>query len=314
MVYRTLVISGPKRSGTTLLNRLFDSHPDLVDLNDEAFFWEHAARYDRMGRPELFLDVFKKFDSDSLVEGFIERDLLPWIEGRYRQQAVAKEMEMDLGFDTGKFRQGLASLPDCNSLSEIWDALVAAYAGACARDYSDCADVLIKAADYGLSIIGARGHLAVARHVFILRNPFYALDSLKKSRGIRGQKVLNPFNFAEAVRDYAFFWDNRDEILKEDAILIRYEDLLQSPRETMQNVAAHLGIAFHETLLEPTLQGGDWPGLSSFNETRSIDAGMLDREIKELDRTEIEFIERHLAGLLDAHGYTSREQRPKGAV
>lgn len=310
MGYRTFIVSGPKRSGTTLMNRLFDSHPELVDMNDEAFFWEHAARYAAAGRSELFLDLFLNFEDERLIEGFIERDLLPWIEGKYRQQAVAREMEMDLDFDGEAFRRGLKGLKDCKNLSQVWDVLVSAYALGCARDYSDCTDVLIKSADYGLSILGAREFLQGSRHVFILRNPFYALDSLKKSRSLRGSKVLNPFNFAEAVRDYAFFWDNRDEILREDTLLIRYEDLLENSGSVMRTVAGHLQVKFNETLLTPTIMGGGWPGLSSFKETRGIDASILDRELKTLDETETAYIERHLSGLLEEYGYQKHTQRP----
>ena len=37
-IEKTIVVTGPKRSGTTLLNRLFDNHPDLIDVIDESFF------------------------------------------------------------------------------------------------------------------------------------------------------------------------------------------------------------------------------------------------------------------------------------
>ena len=34
-IEKTIVVTGPKRSGTTLLNRLFDNHPALIDAIDE---------------------------------------------------------------------------------------------------------------------------------------------------------------------------------------------------------------------------------------------------------------------------------------
>lgn len=306
----TFIVSGPKRSGTSLLNRLFDSQPGLVDMSDEAFFWEHAYRYDEAGHADLFLDLFKAYTPAALTEGFIDRDLLPWIEGRYRQAASFREFELDLGFDTGGFTRRLELLKNCTGLQEIWHALVDAYAESSAKDYSVADKVLMKTADYGMSILSARRFLDRARFVFILRNPYFALDSLKKSREMRGEKILHPFNFGEALRDYIFFWENRKEILGADTILILYEDLLTRSREVMEKVASHLGVAFSENLLAPTLAGRPWPGHSSFRETRNIEASVLDRPLQVLRSEEIALIRSHLSDLSETYGYGPERQCP----
>lgn len=306
----TCIVSGPKRSGTTLLNRLFDSQPGVIDLNDEAFFWEHAYKYDVAGRRDLFLDIFRDFTPEELVAGCIDRDIMPWIGGRYKQTASAMEFEMDLDFDTARFTAGLSGLRSCANIAEVWEILVAAYADASGRDYAGCHHCLIKGADYGMSILGGRGSLAGSRNVVILRNPFYALDSLKKSRQMRQEKVLNPFNFGEAVRDYAFLWDNWAGIVQEDTHLVLYEDLVRDPRPVMEGLAAHLGVPFTENLLVPTLQGGEWPGLSSFSATKGIDAAILERPLKVLSAHEVEYVQRGLKDLLGHFGYGPGSQAP----
>lgn len=310
MQLTTVIVSGPKRSGTTLLNRLFDSQPGIIDFNDEGFFWEHVYRYDLVGHGELFLDLFRSFTPARLTEGFIDRDILPWIEGRYSQRAVAVEFDVPLAFNTAVFKGSLGPLAACESIEEVWETLVAAYVAGSARMYKGCGSCLIKTGDYGMSIMAGRKHLKNARFIFIMRNPFFALDSLKKSREIRKEKVLNPFNFGEAVRDYAFLWDNWANIAREDTVLVLYEDLLRKPREVMGRVAEHLGIPFTDNLLEPTLQGELWPGLSSFAETKGIDASILDRPLKVLAGHEVAYVRRHLKGLLDHFGYTPESQVP----
>ncbi len=310
---KTCIISGPKRSGTTLLNRLFDSQPGLIDMIDEAFFWEHVYRYDIAGRIEMFLDLLRSYDPPALTEGFIERDLLPWIEGRYRQAGAFREFEVDLGFNTETFTGQLDALRGCVRVQDVWHVLVAAYAAASAGDYSGADKVLIKSADYGMSVLSGRRFLDRARFVFILRNPYYALDSLKKSRQIRGHKLLNPFNFGDALRDYAFFWDHRDEILGKDTILITYENLVARPREVIREVAAFWEIPFTENLLVPTLAAKSWPGLSSFKETREIEGDILDRHLQVLSPQEIELVRKHLADLLESYGYEPERQLPAGS-
>jgi hypothetical protein len=192
--------------------------------------------------------------------------------------------------------------------------LVDAYAEASGNDYSGADKVLIKTADYGMSILAGRRFLDRARFVFILRNPYYAIDSLKKSRLMRGCKVLNPFNFGEVLRDYAFFWKNHGEILADDTLLILYEALVMKPREVMESVAAHLGISFAENLLVPTLAGKSWSGLSSFQETRQIDAGVLQRPLQVLTQEEITLVRRHLANLMESYGYQPEKQIPAATL
>lgn len=301
---KNIIISGPKRSGTTLINRLFDSHPGVIDLVDEAFFWEHVYDYKKNNLEALFIDIFQRFDSHSLVEGMSDRAILPWLDGIYRQtDGVPYKQVVDTGFKTDVFIKELQGLKDCESISRIWECLVNAYAEASSRDYSDCDTALIKSADYGKSILSAVDSLNNCRCVYIMRNPYYAIDSLKKARELRGAKILHPFNMAEAIRDYCFFWDNREAILSEKTKLIRFEDLLVKPAEIMENVAGHLGIAYTDNLIMPTLANGDWVGLSSFTRTKGIDPSILKRGIKVLSRTEIDFIKTHLKSQLEYFDY-----------
>ncbi len=310
MELTTFIISGFKRAGTTLLNRLFDSEPGIIDYNDEAYFWEHVYRYDEAGRIDLFVDLFRSFSADELIQGFIDRDILPWIEGRYVRQAVVNEYELDLGLDQERFRAGLAGLAGCETVQDIWTVLTRAYADAMDTDYSGCTRTMIKSADFGLGILSSRKYLDRVRHLFLVRNPFYTLDSLKKSRMRRQQKILHPFNFAEAVRDLTFFWQNRERILGPDTYCIQYERLVSKPREVMEEVAAHLGIPFTENLLRPTMLGKDWEGYSSFSLASGIDASMLDRPLKMLEPHEVRFVGRHLAEMLEHYGYVPGQQRP----
>ncbi len=42
---KTIIATGPKRSGGTLITRLFDSQPGIMNFIDEAFFWEQVYNY-----------------------------------------------------------------------------------------------------------------------------------------------------------------------------------------------------------------------------------------------------------------------------
>lgn len=307
---KTIIVSGPKRSGTTMLNRLFDSQPGIIDLIDEAFFWEHVYKYSKIQKQDIFIDIFKTFSSAALRQGIIDRDIMPWIGGTYRQAAVKVPFEMDLGFNTSIFEQQLSEIAKSSQIKEIWFALVNAYARAAKPDYSEAKCAFIKSADYGVSIVSANMHLDDLRSIIIIRNPFYAIDSLKKSRGMRKEKELNPFNLGEVILDYIFLWNHLEDILKKKTILVQYENLLQDPSGFMNKIANHVEIEFSENLLNPTLQGLDWCGLSSFSKTNGIDRSVLDRSITALNEEEITFIENSLKEMLNHFNYTSTKQMP----
>ena len=305
---RTIVLSGPSRSGKTLINRLFDSHPEVINIYDEAYFWEHVYNYKEKGLESVLLDMFRRFNPDELVEGFKDRDILPWVDGKYYQGAIAQKQEQDLDFDSEVFLKGLEQLPTCTSISEVWACLVIVYAQASGREFSDEKAAFIQAADHGKSILGARSTLGPCKCIYIMRNPFYAIDSQKRSRQIGNWRVLHPFNMGETIRDYWFFWNNRRTILDEDTLLVRYEDLVTDPEPVMRSVADHVGVTFTDTLLDPTLQGGSWSGLSAFTKTAGIDPSIARRDIQVLTERELGFIAEHLGEMLEHFGYSLQRQ------
>ena len=109
----TIIISGPKRSGTTLLNRLFDSHPNLLTFLDEAYFWEHVYDYDEKDQINLLITIFNSFDGHKIYESLSNRDLLPWINGLYTQRGTAVQFSKSIDFDVNSLISDLDELKYC---------------------------------------------------------------------------------------------------------------------------------------------------------------------------------------------------------
>lgn len=302
-VDKTIVVSSPKRSGGTLLNNLFDSHPGIVSFADEAFFWEHVYNYQENGMESLFVDLFRSFDPESLEAAMIDRDILPWLDGIFRGMQNNKKFEIDLGFNRKAFLQGLQGFRSCSSISDIWDCLVKAYADASSIDYSRCRTGFMFGGDWGRSMLATKDTLKNCRCIFIMRNPYFALESLKKSRLNWQRKFLHPINFAEVINFYYFFWNNRLEILDERTILIRFEDLVADPVKTMKIVAKHVGVEYTDNLITPTLLGKPYRGESSFVSKEGIDVSAICRKLEILNETEIGIIGEHLKPILKYFDY-----------
>jgi len=299
-VEKTIVVSAPKRSGGTLLTNLFDSHPGIIDFIDEAFFWEHVYNYQERGEESLFVDAFKSFGPEALEASIIDRGLLPWIDGTFR---AVNNFKLDLGFKRSVFLSTLNDLQYCSTISEIWDCLIRAYASASSVDYRTARTAFVFGGDYGRGMLATKTALKNCKCIFIIRNPYFALESLKKSRLIRNEKVLHPINFAQAIRHYSFFWNRRSEILDKRTILLRFEDLVTEPQKTMKIVARHVGVEYTDNLVTPTLRGNPWRGDSSFGPLKGIDKSVINRKIEVLNEREKEFIHLHLKPILEHFDY-----------
>lgn len=307
---KTCIISGPKRSGTTLLNRMFDSHPELMVFHQEGYFWEHVYNYDIKNQMNLLLDIFTCPDRNEIFESILDRRLLPCANGVYDQRYTAVEISKELKFNLKKFKRGLEQLKGCKRIQDIWSAFVETYSKSYNYDLMTIKASLIKCADYGKTILAAQKYLPNVKSIFIIRNPFYAIESLKVSRQMRKEKSLHPINFAEVISDYLFFWCNRSDIFKPGTLLVYYEELVTNPRNVTKRMADHLEISFKDILLVPTLAKESWAGLSSFMVTSGIDPRVLDRKLEQLNEFEIEIIKKHLFPLLQKYRYDISSQLP----
>jgi len=313
---KTIITTGPKRSGGSLITRLFDSQPGIINFIDEAFFWEHVYNYQEKGQESLFIDTFKYHDISELMESFADRQILPWINGILRK-ITPEKYDLDLNFRKDVFLDELVNLNKCSSISEIWDCLVKAYANAMPTDYSGCDIAYMFIGDRGKSILSTKASLGNSRCIFVMRNPYKALESLKTERMLgrnslinKRKKALHPINFAQVINDYYFFWNNRSKILDKRTILIRFEDLVTDSRKTMKAVADHVGIEFTDNLLKPTLLGDPFKHGSSFGFLDGIDKSVLHRKAKVLSKIEVEIIRDHLKPILEYFDYTASEVAP----
>ena len=89
-----------------------------------------------------------------------------------------------------------------------------------------------------------------AKFIFLMRNPIAVLSSVLKTwcgnilqnlvnRPVHTDLIKGPYYLLEGIKR-----------LKEDAIVVHYEKLVQNPKEVMQHVCNRIGIQFNENMLE----------------------------------------------------------------
>jgi hypothetical protein len=292
------VISGAPRSGTSLLYNLFDNHPDVTWLVSEGFFFENL--YDvGVGNATLFLAAARR-PLDELIAGLRAKDLIPPLhKPSYLQtEALGTTTPFSLTWDWNedRFRRVLAEeLPRARDISSLWRALSMACAegiGQMLRQFT-----AIKSPDYCKSTSAAAATIAEARGVAILRDPFGTLDSLKRSRELRNEKLLTWPLLAASVAEMKAMLERIRSAPKDRLYCLRYEDLVATPERTMRDLAAWLGLDFRPSLLEPTMFGQTWPGFSSFDgKTEGVSAEPAHRRVRALTADDQSMIRDHLQG------------------
>jgi hypothetical protein len=97
---------------------------------------------------------------------------------------------------------------------------------------------------------------------------------------------------------------NRERFGPERYRLVRYEDLVQAPLETMKAMLAFIDIEWHDTLTAPTRAGEGWAGNSMFAERfQRISAAPVGRWKEQLAREEAALVETMCGDLLEALDY-----------
>jgi hypothetical protein len=141
------------------------------------------------------------------------------------------------------------------------------------------------------------------RAIYIVRDPRDVYVSFRRKRRTRA-KGLSVMTFAIRMRRSVASWQRFVAAHPDRGLLLRYEDLVQKPEESMRAVAKFLGIEWTDALLQPTLHGQLWGGNSMFTEThQGVSASPVGRFAKALTPTEVRALEKLLSEIFDRFGW-----------
>jgi Sulfotransferase family len=287
-----LIISGAPRSGTSLLYNLFDGHSQITWLVDEGYLFEYL--YDLgPAAVQIFVDAAPA-DVQRFVDGLRDRQVVPPLHQPYRQSKArgsVSEVEIPARWDECAFRAALAKLA-ARSVPELWLHLVDACLAGMGEQRRPFA--CLKSPDYAKSVWSATDLIPEARGIVIVRDPLYAIDSLKRSRELRGEKLLSWPQLALNIHAFRQLIERVDGASKDRTMCVRYESLVAQTEKTMRSIADWLKIPFEDCLLKPTMRGWTWPGISSFTPTDGIEIGPSERGIQALTNDEQALVRMHL--------------------
>lgn len=302
-----VIITGLRRSGSSLILRLLDGHRELLPSFVEIYFLEYMFTLDERART-LFVEYFFSEDIDRLFDALFERMLLPTFREKFDEHGTlspdGSPLTLDYAAMAARIEENRKNAP--RTVQGVWNCWFRSlqsvmYPGEQIRP------MVIKSPDYGLSARGAASFLSDFKVVFIIRDPLYAITSLRKRRegqadrwNLTTTRVLEELTrYLELHQTIEDFKRTRPEQMK----VLRYEELVTEPERCMNEVCAFLGVAFDERVLEPTFDGKVWLGNSSFDRLSTISTGpVYDRRLL-LTEQEIEMVQACLSDFCALHGY-----------
>jgi hypothetical protein len=311
-------VTGLNRSGTTLLHSLLSGHSHIFTTDFEDGMISGLARaggeFDdalRSGRPGRLLRVLSYYTEYEAFRLSAKRGYLS-TPGRWGGQEHQR-VPFDLDFNAfeADFLARIMTLPDYRPLSihSMGELLRAFYETLAV--HRGGADRPIIASKPGL---GADTFLRAAPFLGDVRPALLCVQRDPRAVISSTLQHLPDTRIATLTGDW-----RRDQAAietlrrggKVPMMVIRYEELVEDPASTMQQVATFLDIPFEDALLNPEIGGTAFQGNSSFGgQAAGISTSSTERWKTALAPAQIREIERRLTLPMRGAGYAPTTSAP----
>ena len=288
-----IFICGHPKSGTTLLVSLLDSHPQLIVYPNETFFFRG------------FIPETRKRDLDENIT-LAQRYLLHFFDrgASYTDnQEPIMSMPDQYFMDYAKTCQAMQREVDANGVRHDGDLLSAAIIayGRVHRKISPETIYWIEKTPYNEHFSESIFRWwPEARCIHIVRDPRdNYLTYQRKHRGLSAEDFAVGWNssLSAGMQNRKYYGDDR-------YLILRYEDLTNEPKNSLQELIVFLGITDDKILRIPTNDGIPWEGNSLFGDKfQGISNKPVGRWKRELDDRNVNIIESICADYMEIEGY-----------
>lgn len=271
-------IAGQPRSGTSLLVRLFDGHSQILSLPDETQFFTNMQFYRRfkddpdqyflhaVGQERDVVRQAKLHPATFIERGVSWKPLAAWKEILAQSPAPAADEE--------RLKKVIAGT---KSEKNIFLELAAIYRDRTWQRQAEPEWVLEKTPGNEYVFEKLRALFPRCRVLHIIRDPFDNWESRIARKGaIRWDKVGARYGIINML--YAWRRSLRLAVAfqkryPENYCILKYENLVTKPDETMRKVAAFVGVPLEAVLTRPTQNNGQkaWAGATHQATRDSLD-------------------------------------------
>lgn len=258
-------ICGVKRSATHFLNRLFDGHPELGNTVNESYMFEYYMGEGRQLEGPI-IEWVRKAPVLEVYDNILRRQLLPAFKEKNIYDNAFKEtssylMDFDYHAFCDLLEKKRPTISSIEGLVRVWIEILGEFAPW--NRMPERKNWIFKCADFGVTMQGAHALNLLDSAVFLVRNPFEIVNSIKKRREYEKNRSFHVFEILSICRAL----ENTKAILdglKGRCLLVRYEDLLKDRERVLEDICDYWGVSAHRCLKTPTLFGAPWQINTSF--------------------------------------------------
>lgn len=304
-------IGGHRKSGTTLLLNLFDSHPQLcVFPPDSGFFYGYYPPYD--GPEHSVSDKLQRVID--VMYGNFRRDL---------EKLEAWHGEFAYGRLEQRFRDRMVAKV-CTAPSLLLEAICAYQEIAAPAPEHQLRRWLEKTTSTEIYASEVFNWFPQARFIHVVRDPRDNFGSLKSGWSARYQQQNDSIErLLQSMLDRGGLGMklarlNAERFGPKRYRVVRYEDLTTEPERVMRDLCLFLEIDFDDILLKPTYYGLPWRGNNfdglKFDRASSVNVGRWRDRITDHEAKVIEF---HFSESMAECGYEpafSRDEQIDAAM
>lgn len=248
---KTVLLSGHRKSGTTLLARLFDGHECILQYPVDV---------------SLLYAYFPKFSGDSDADDAQRRNRISTVLEKSLKLLPQTENTPSFYANPSKFVNAFWHNFDDSDTQRRADVIAALVDTV--RDLNTakcCADtVILKETSQAIHYEELCKAFSDFRLVNIIRDPrdnFAAIhDGFKYYESLGESKLVSLFSFVNRARMDLLAARSLAEAFPESVYNLRFEDLVSSPDSEMRKLTSFLQINWSDTLLAPTVFGVPYTG------------------------------------------------------
>lgn len=294
-----LFILGLHKSGTSLVRSLLDGHPELTVLPVETHPFQHFGYDINYNYRRQYAQILNR-------EEIIYR-CREWI---HRSNTVNDPLTDSVTFhlfDEHCFAEKIAQISGetthrARDFMLYWNAMFASYnEGKNIPEETWLCEKSVEHAEFAAEL---KFLFPEAVFVHIVRNPYANIVSLRqfKDKTTRFPKIDRVIQ----TMDNSYYYLLKNIRTLPDYHVIRYCDLVSSPRDTLTDLCEKVKISFHENLLRPSSVGKFWNGNSSSDEKFSgISTSPLWKWKKMISPMEVSIINTWYQSVLKKFNYDS---------
>ncbi|MTI84033.1 MAG: sulfotransferase [Firmicutes bacterium] len=295
MSYNYLLITGIIRSGTTLISRAIDAHPQIAIAPDPYF------GYFREFRNEIYKDFFPDFDeeqplSDHFFDDFFhakQQLLKSSINRKLINQNLKKVIE-----NTAKFTEQNAPLLipyllrlNGDSYKDLFTQLMEIVN----KVYGDKDTKVVGfkrpwVEEFVMPLLRTFPNMKI---IYIIRDPRAVIASQKRASNIQHNYpllfMIRNWRKSFAYALYNLYYNN------DRFYFLRYEDLITDPKSVLKDISRFLDIKFNPKMIDVSSyrdsEGKSWTNNSSYEKTNNITTKFKSKWEEILNNEEVQCIE-----------------------